>query len=50
VIEVAVGKTANRSFVGAMNEFSVLADTLCSPIRYNSPARLLKELFGDALR
>jgi len=25
-----------------------LADTPCSPIKYNSPARLLKELFGDA--
>ena len=27
-----------------------LADTPCSPIKFNSPARLLKELFGDAVR
>ena len=27
-----------------------LADTPCSPVKYNSPARLLKELFGDAVR
>ena len=27
-----------------------LADTPCSPIKYSSPARLLKELFGDAVR
>ena len=27
-----------------------LANTPCSPIKYNSPARLLKELFGDAVR
>ena len=27
-----------------------LADTPCSPIKYNSPARLIKEFFGDAVR
>ena len=68
--EVAMGKTANRSVVGIMNEFSFLAegyrdyletadlmilsmrlaDTPCSPIKYNSPARLIKELFSDAVR
>lgn len=68
--DVALAKTANRSVVGTMNEFSFLAegyreyletsdlltlsmrlaDTPCSPIKYNSPARLLKELFGDAVR
>lgn len=68
--DVAFAKTANRSVVGTMNEFSFLAegyrdyletsdlltlsmrlaDTPCSPIKYNSPARLLKELFGDAVR
>ena len=26
------------------------ADTPCSPMKYNSPERLLKELFGDAVR
>ena len=64
--EVAFAKTANRSVVGTMNEFSFLAeryrehfetsdlmvlsmrlaDTPCSPIQYNSPARLIKALFG----
>ena len=68
--EVAMGKTANRSVVGTMNEFSFLAEgyreyletsdlvtlsmrlanTPCSPIKYNSPARLLKDLFGDSVR
>ena len=24
-----------------------LADTPCSPIKYNSPARLIKEIFAD---
>ena len=27
-----------------------LADTPCSPIKYDSPARLLKEIFGNAVR
>ena len=27
-----------------------LADTPCSPIKYNSPARLLKEVLSDAVR
>ena len=27
-----------------------LADTPCSPINHNSPARLLKEIFGDVVR
>src|SRR5664279_917431 len=56
--EVAFAKTANRSVLGIMNEFSFLAegyrdyletsdllalsmrlaDTPCSPIKYNSPA------------
>ena len=68
--DVAFAKTANRSIVGTMNEFSFLAEgyreyletsdlvtllmrlanTPCSPIKYDSPARLLKELFGDAVR
>lgn len=68
--DVAFAKTANRSVVGIMNEFSFLAEgyreyletshlmtlsmrlagTPCSPIKYNSPARLIKELFGDAVR
>ena len=68
--EVAMCKTANRSVVGTMNEFSFLAEgyreyletsdlvtlsmrlsnTPCSLIKYNSPARLLRELFGDAVR
>lgn len=62
--EVGFAKTANRSVVEIMNEFSFvaegyreylessdlmmlsmrLADTPCSPIKYNSPARLLKEI------
>ncbi len=62
--EFAVAKTANRSVVGILNEFSFLAEgyreylettdllvlalklaeTPCSPIRHNSPARLLREL------
>jgi hypothetical protein len=70
--EVQFAKTANRSVVGIMNEFSFLAglrighgrdddsaidplamsirlaDTPCSPIKYNSPARLLKEIMGGA--
>jgi hypothetical protein len=68
--DVAFTKTANRSVVGIMNEFSFLAegyreyletadlmilsmrlvDTPCSPIKYNSPARLIKEILGDAVR
>ena len=68
--DVAFTKTANRSVVGIMNEFSFLAegyreyletadlmilsmrlaDTPCSPIKYNSPARLLKEVLSDAVR
>ena len=68
--DVAFTKTANRSVVGTMNEYSFLAEgyreyletadlvtlslrlanTPCSPIKYNSPARLLTELFGDAVR
>lgn len=62
--EVRFAKTANRSVVGIMNEFSFLAEgyreylespdlmmlsikiagTPCSPIKYNSPAKLLKEI------
>ncbi|WP_211453499.1 DUF6933 domain-containing protein [Collimonas antrihumi] len=62
--EVGFAKTANRSVVGIMNEFSFLAetcreypessdliilsmrlaDTPCSPIKYNCPARLLKDV------
>ena len=69
-VDVAIAKTANRSVVGTMNEFSFLtegyreyletsdlvtlsmrlADTPCSPIRYNSPARLLQEVLSDAVR
>jgi len=65
--EVAFVKTANRSVLGVMNEFSFLAegyrdyletsdlltlsmrlaDTPCSPIKYNSPARQIKEIFAD---
>jgi hypothetical protein len=65
--EVAFAKTANRSVLGIMNEFSFLAegyrdyletsdllalsmrlaDTPCSPIKYNSPARLIREIFAD---
>ena len=65
--EVAFAKTANRSVLGIMNEFSFLAegyrdylgtsdllalsmrlaDTPCSPIKYSSPARLIKEIFAD---
>lgn len=68
--DVALAKTANRSIVGTMNEFSFLAEgyreyletsdlitlsmrlaeTPCSPIKHNSPARLLKESFGDVVR
>lgn len=68
--DVAWAKTANRSVVGTVNEFSFLAeryrayletsdlvmlsmrlaDTPCSPIKYNSPARLLGELSSDARR
>ena len=68
--DVAFTKTANRSVVGTMNEFSFLAegyreyletsdlvtlsmrlaDTPCSPIKYNSPTRLLKEVLSDAVR
>ncbi len=68
--DVAFAKTANRSVVGTMNEFSFLAegyreylessdlmtlskrlaDTPCSPIKYNSPARLIQEVLGDAVR
>ncbi len=68
--DVALAKTANRSIVGTMNEFSFLAEgyreyletsdlitlsirlaeTPCSPIKHNSPARLLKEIFGDVVR
>ncbi len=64
---VAFAKTANRSVLGIMNEFSFLAeacrddletsdlltlsmrlaDTPCSPIKHNSPARLVKEIFAD---
>ena len=70
MVEIALTKTANRSVVGTMNEFSFLAEgyreyletsdlaalstrlanTPCSPIKYNSPARLLKEVLGDAVR
>lgn len=66
--EVAFAKTANRSVLGIMNEFSFLAegyreyletsdllalsmrlaDTPCSPIKYNSPSRQVKELFTAA--
>jgi len=66
--EVAFAKTANRSVLGIMNEFSFLAegyrdyletadlltlsmrlaDTPCSPIKYNSPARQIKEIFAAA--
>jgi hypothetical protein len=70
--EVRFAKTANRSVVGIINEFSFLAglrigydrdddsaidplatsirlaDTPCSPMKYNSPARLLKEISGGA--
>jgi hypothetical protein len=62
--EAGFAKTANRSVVGIMNEFSFLteqysenfessdlmllsmrlANTPCSPIKYNSPIRLLKEI------
>ena len=65
--EVAFAKTANRSVLGIMNEFSFLAegyrdyletsdllalsmrlaDIPCSPIKYNSPARQIKETFAD---
>ena len=68
--DVALAKTANRSIVGTMNEFSFLAEgyreyletsdlialsmrlaeTPCSAINHNSPARLLKEIFGDVVR
>ena len=64
--EVSFAKTANRSVVGIMNEFSFLAEgyreymdsldlitltmrlaeTPCKPIKYNSPARLIKEIVG----
>lgn len=67
--EVAFSKTANRSIVGSMNEFSFeaevyrevhetsepmalamrLADTPCSPIKYESPARLIKRIVKDAV-
>lgn len=70
MVDVAMTKTANRSIVGTMNEFSFLAEgyreyletsdlvtlsmrlanTPCSPIKYNSPARLIKELFSGAVR
>jgi hypothetical protein len=70
MVEVAMAKTANRSVVGTMNEFSFLAEgyreyletadlmilsmrsanTPCSPIKYNSPARLIREIFSDAVR
>lgn len=70
MVGVAMTKTANRSVVGTMNEFSFLAegyreyletsdlvtlsirlaDTPCSPIKYNSPARLLQEVLRDAVR
>jgi len=70
----SLAKTANRSVVGSMNEFSFLAegyrdvmettnllaltlrlaDTPCSPIKYGSPVRALREIvasevsaFGD---
>lgn len=66
--DVVFAKTANRSVVGTVNEFSFLAegyreyletsdlltlsmrlaDTPCSAIKYNSPARMIKELLGDA--
>ena len=68
--DVVLAKTANRSIVGTMNEFSFLvegyreyletsdlvtlsmrlAETPCGAIKYNSPARLLKEIFGDVVR
>ena len=70
MVDVAMTKTANRSIVGTMNEFSFLAEgyredletsdlvtlsmrlanTPCSPIKYNSPVRLLKEVLSDAVR
>jgi hypothetical protein len=66
--EIGFAKTANRSLVGIMNEFSSLAEsdrrhlestdlvwlsmrlanTPCSPIKYNSPARLLKEIVAHS--
>jgi len=69
--QVQIAKTASRSLLGTMNDFSFLAeayigrgrgiasaidplslsmrlaDTPCSPIKYNSPARLLKETLSD---
>ena len=68
--DVALAKTANRSVIGIMNEFSFLAegyreyletsdlvtltmrlaDTPCSPIKYNSPARLVREIISNAVR
>lgn len=62
--EVSFAKTASRSVVGMMNEFSFLAEgyreylesfdlmtltmrlaeTPCKPIKYDSPARLIKEI------
>ena len=70
MVDIAMTKTANRSVVGTMNEYSFmaegyreyletsdlvtlsirLADTPCSPIKYNSPARLLQEVLSDAVR
>ena len=67
--EVTVAKTANRSVVGTMNEFSFLAagyreyletsnlaslamrlaGTPCSPIKYNSAARVIKEIVSDTV-
>ena len=68
--DVTLAKTANRSVVGIMNEFSFLAegyrgyletsdlmtltmrlaDTPCGPIEYNSPARRIEKMVGDAVR
>ena len=62
--EVSVAKTANRSVIGTMNEFTFiaevyrkrvetadllalsvrLADTPCSTIGHDSPARLIKKM------
>lgn len=64
MVQSSLAKTANRSVVGIMNEFSFLAEgyrdlmetadllaltmrlaeTPCSPIRYNSPVRALREI------
>ena len=65
----SLAKTANRSVVGSMNEFSFLAegyrdvmgttnllaltlrlaDTPCSPIKYSSPVRALREIVASGV-